>query len=41
MTYTGDVTPGGAPDVRELADLTITKVSVGPTDNNAYLSLAR
>lgn len=37
MTYTGDVTPGGAPDVRELDRLTITKVSVGPMDNNAYL----
>ena len=37
MTYTGDVTPGGPPDVRELPDLTITKVSVGPMDNNAYL----
>jgi len=37
VTYTGDVTPGGPPDVRELDDLTITKVSVGPMDNNAYL----
>jgi glyoxylase-like metal-dependent hydrolase (beta-lactamase superfamily II) len=37
MSYTGEVTPGGAPDVRELAALTITKVSVGPMDNNAYL----
>lgn len=37
MTYTGDVTPGGPPAVRDLADLTITKISVGPTDNNAYL----
>ena len=37
MTYTGDVTPGGPADVRELPDLTITKVSVGPMDNNAYL----
>lgn len=41
MTYTGDVTTGGAPDVRELADLTITKVSVGPMDNNAYLLRCR
>jgi glyoxylase-like metal-dependent hydrolase (beta-lactamase superfamily II) len=37
MPYTGDVTPGGSPDVRELPGLTITKVSVGPMDNNAYL----
>jgi glyoxylase-like metal-dependent hydrolase (beta-lactamase superfamily II) len=37
MAYTGDVTPGGPPDVRELEGLTITKVSVGPMDNNAYL----
>jgi glyoxylase-like metal-dependent hydrolase (beta-lactamase superfamily II) len=37
MTYTGDVTPGGPAAVRELAGLTITKVSVGPMDNNAYL----
>jgi glyoxylase-like metal-dependent hydrolase (beta-lactamase superfamily II) len=37
MAYTGQVSPGSAPDVRELADLVITKVSVGPMDNNAYL----
>jgi glyoxylase-like metal-dependent hydrolase (beta-lactamase superfamily II) len=37
MPYTGNVSPGGAPDVRELAALSITKVSVGPMDNNAYL----
>jgi glyoxylase-like metal-dependent hydrolase (beta-lactamase superfamily II) len=37
VTYTGDVTPGGPPAVRDLTDLTITKVSVGPMDNNAYL----
>jgi glyoxylase-like metal-dependent hydrolase (beta-lactamase superfamily II) len=41
MPYTGDVSPGGAPDVRELAALTITKVSVGPMDNNAYLLRCR
>ena len=41
MTYTGDVSPGGPPDVRELADLTITKISVGPMDNNAYLLRCR
>lgn len=37
MTYRGEVSPGGAPDVRELPGLTITKLSVGPMDNNAYL----
>jgi glyoxylase-like metal-dependent hydrolase (beta-lactamase superfamily II) len=37
MTYTGDVTPGGPADVRDLGHLTITKASVGPMDNNAYL----
>lgn len=36
MSYTGDVTVGGPPDVRELPGLTITKVAVGPMDNNAY-----
>jgi len=41
VTYTGDVSPGGPPDVRELADLTITKISVGPMDNNAYLLRCR
>ena len=36
--YTGDVQRGGAPAVRDLGDgLTLTKVSVGPMDNNAYL----
>jgi glyoxylase-like metal-dependent hydrolase (beta-lactamase superfamily II) len=37
MTYTGNVTAGGPPDTRDLRDLSITKVSVGPMDNNAYL----
>jgi glyoxylase-like metal-dependent hydrolase (beta-lactamase superfamily II) len=37
MPYTGNVSPGSAPDVREIGDLVITKVSVGPMDNNAYL----
>jgi glyoxylase-like metal-dependent hydrolase (beta-lactamase superfamily II) len=35
--YTGNVTQGGPPAVRDLAELTITKVSVGSMDNNAYL----
>jgi len=37
MTYTGDVSVGGPGDTRELPGLTITKVAVGPMDNNAYL----
>lgn len=37
MAYSGAVTRGGGADVRELAALTISKVSVGPMDNNAYL----
>ncbi|GGM39126.1 hydrolase [Micromonospora sonchi] len=41
MAYSGDVTPGGPPAVRELDRLTITKVSVGPMDNNAYLLRCR
>lgn len=41
MSYTGRVTPGGAPDVRDLDPLRITKVSVGPMDNNAYLLRCR
>jgi glyoxylase-like metal-dependent hydrolase (beta-lactamase superfamily II) len=41
MAYTGDVTHGGAPAVRELTGLTVKKVSVGPMDNNAYLLTCR
>ena len=41
MTYTGDVTQGGPPDVRELTDLIITKVSVRPMNNNCYLLRCR
>ena len=37
MTYTGEVSPGGPADVRDLESLQISKVSVGPMDNNAYL----
>jgi glyoxylase-like metal-dependent hydrolase (beta-lactamase superfamily II) len=40
MTYTGKVKPG-SPAVHELTDLTITKASVGPMDNNAYLLTCR
>ncbi|MGZ8718197.1 MAG: MBL fold metallo-hydrolase [Aeromicrobium sp.] len=37
MTYQGEVVVGGPSDTRELDDLTITKVEVGPMGNNAYL----
>ena len=41
MNYHGNVTVGGPPDVRELPALVITKVAVGPYDNNAYLLRCR
>ncbi|MFL6106689.1 MAG: MBL fold metallo-hydrolase [Marmoricola sp.] len=42
MTYTGEVTPGGTPDTRELSHLIITKVAVDPQmSNNAYLLRCR
>ncbi|ARQ71352.1 MBL fold metallo-hydrolase [Streptomyces marincola] len=41
MTYTGTVTVGGPADVHELAKLIITKVAVGPMENNAYLLRCR
>ncbi|QKW05862.1 MBL fold metallo-hydrolase [Streptomyces sp. NA04227] len=41
MTYKGDVTVGGPADVHELTDLMISKVAVGPMDNNAYLLRCR
>jgi glyoxylase-like metal-dependent hydrolase (beta-lactamase superfamily II) len=36
-SYTGTVTRGGAPDVREVGGLRISKVTVGDFDNNVYL----
>ena len=39
--YTGHVEPGGPAARRTLDALTITKVSVGPMDNNAYLLVCR
>ncbi|PSL45263.1 glyoxylase-like metal-dependent hydrolase (beta-lactamase superfamily II) [Saccharothrix carnea] len=39
--YTGHVTPGGPAARRTLDALTITKISVGPMDNNAYLLVCR
>lgn len=42
VTYTGEVEPGGSPDVRELDALTITKVAVDPEmSNNCYLLTCR
>lgn len=41
MTYSGEVTVGGPADVHELADLMITKIAVGPMNNNAYLLRCR
>lgn len=41
MAYHGTVTVGGPPDVHELAHLVISKVAVGPMDNNAYLLRCR
>lgn len=37
-TYTGDVSPGGDPDVRRLGRLTLTKLAVDPEmSNNCYV----
>ena len=37
-SYTGNVSPGGAPDVRVLGELSVTKVAVDPKmSNNCYL----
>ncbi|MEU6122793.1 MBL fold metallo-hydrolase [Streptomyces sp. NPDC047123] len=41
MTYSGAVKVGGPADVHELQDLMISKVAVGPMDNNAYLLRCR
>jgi glyoxylase-like metal-dependent hydrolase (beta-lactamase superfamily II) len=41
MSYTGKVSEGGAPDVRELAELIITKMEVGDFGNNTYLLRCR
>jgi glyoxylase-like metal-dependent hydrolase (beta-lactamase superfamily II) len=37
VTYTGEVTVGGPADTREIDGITLTKVAVGPLNNNAYL----
>ncbi|WP_420033053.1 MBL fold metallo-hydrolase [Streptomyces sp. cg28] len=41
MTYSGTVKVGGPADVHELQSLMISKVAVGPMDNNAYLLRCR
>jgi glyoxylase-like metal-dependent hydrolase (beta-lactamase superfamily II) len=41
MTYSGDVQVGGPADERDLPALTITKLAVGPMQNNAYLLRCR
>ncbi|MGK4580641.1 MBL fold metallo-hydrolase [Kitasatospora sp. HPMI-4] len=41
MTYHGAVKVGGPPELRELAHLMITKIAVGPFENNAYLLRCR
>ncbi|GAB3997050.1 MBL fold metallo-hydrolase [Nocardioides marmoraquaticus] len=41
-TYSGTVSPGGTPDVRELAGLVVTKLAVDPEmSNNCYLLRCR
>lgn len=39
--YTGDVSPGGPTDVRELEHLVIRKIAVSEMSNNAYLLTCR
>ena len=41
MAYTGDVRVGGPADVHELPRLIISKMAVGPYDNNSYLLRCR
>ena len=41
MAYTGDVAPGGQPDVRQLPDVVIRKVAVSAMANNCYLITCR
>jgi glyoxylase-like metal-dependent hydrolase (beta-lactamase superfamily II) len=37
VTYTGEVEVGGPADTREIDGITLTKIAVGPMNNNAYL----
>lgn len=41
MTYSGDVVVGGAAHVRELPELIVSKLAVGPLNNNVYLLRCR
>lgn len=41
MTYSGKTKVGGPAAVRELTDLVISKIAVGPLDNNSYLLRCR
>ncbi|MFT2014697.1 MBL fold metallo-hydrolase [Streptomyces sp. 796.1] len=41
MTYSGAVEVGGPADVHELTGLMISKIAVGPMNNNAYLLRCR
>jgi len=41
MTYTGRTEVGGPAQVRELPALVLSKLAVGPADNNAYLLRCR
>jgi glyoxylase-like metal-dependent hydrolase (beta-lactamase superfamily II) len=41
VTYHGKVKPGGPSQVRELTDLVISKLAIGPMNNNAYLLRCR
>ena len=41
MSYTGDVVVGGPAHVRELPALIISKVAVGPYNNNCYVLRCR
>jgi len=40
-SYSGHVEPRGTPATRHLTDVDVTKLSVGPMDNNAYLLVCR
>src|ERR1700728_811812 len=37
MSYSGNVRVGGPADTRQINGITLTKIAVGPMDNNAYL----
>jgi glyoxylase-like metal-dependent hydrolase (beta-lactamase superfamily II) len=41
MSYTGEVAVGGPAQVRELPELIISKIAVGPYDNDCYLLRCR